>query len=316
MKQKFKDIKFNAASRQEIEQVNGIISEYQEKGYRLTLRQLYYQFVARGLPNNQSEYKRLGDIVSKGRWAGKIDWRAIEDRTRNLQGRTYASSSPQDVIESAGYGYTEDLWGSGQDHYVEVWIEKEALVGVISSICYHWRVPYFSCRGYNSDSAAYEAAGRFEWQIRNGIRPVILYLGDHDPSGLQMDADHFERLGQLSGYAIDFRRLALTMDQVEEYDLPPNLVKDTDSRSAEYEEEHGEGCWELDALDPSIISGLVDDGIKSVIDLEQWNKGLAVEEAVQNKIRDELKALAENFVCDIGDIGYGKARGCDRGTSC
>jgi hypothetical protein len=303
MEQKFKDIKFGAASLAKIEQVNGIISEFSGKGYSLTLRQLYYQFVARGLPNNQSEYKRLGDLVSKGRWAGKIDWSAIEDRTRNLQGRTYGSSDPQDIIQSAGYGYTEDLWGSGQDHYVEVWIEKEALVGVITGVCRRWRVPYFASRGYNSDSEAYAAAERFkrkiEWQ---GIRPVIFYLGDHDPSGLQMDVDHFERLGQLSGYAIDFRRLALTKEQIEEYDLPPNLVKDTDSRSAGYEEEHGDGCWELDALDPSIISGLVDQGIRSVIDLEQWEKGLAYEEAVQNKLREDMKALVENYVFDIGDI--------------
>jgi hypothetical protein len=120
-----------------------------------------------------------------------------------------------------------------------------------------------------------------------------------------MDADHFERLGQLSGYVIDFRRLALTRDQVEEHDLPPNPVKEADTRSAEYEEEHGGGCWELDALDPSIIGRLVNDGIKSVIDLEEWNKGLAAEEAIQNKLREELKAFAENFVCDIG---YGKDR--------
>jgi hypothetical protein len=311
MEQKFKDIKFGAASLAKIEQVNGIISEFSGKGYSLTLRQLYYQFVARGLPNNQSEYKRLGDLVSKGRWAGRIDWSAIEDRTRNLQGRTDGLSDPQSIIESAGYGYTEDLWGGGQDHYVEVWIEKEALVGVISSVCSDWRVPYFASRGYNSDSEAYAAARRFKGEIGRGIRPVIFYLGDHDPSGLQMDADHFERLGQLSGYAIDFRRLALTKEQIEEYDLPPNLVKDTDSRSAGYEEEHGDGCWELDALDPSIISGSVDQGIRSVIDLEQWEKGLAYEEAVQNKLREDMKALVENYVFDIGDIGdlgYGKAR--------
>jgi hypothetical protein len=311
MEQKFKDIKFSAASLAKIEQVNGIIREFRGKGYSLTLRQLYYQFVAKGLPNNQSEYKRLGDIVSKGRWAGLIDWSAIEDRTRNLEGRTYTTSDPQSMIESAGYGYTEDLWGGGQDRYVEVWIEKEALVGVITRVCSKWRVPYFASRGYNSDSEAYAAAQRFKMMIGLGYRPVIFYLGDHDPSGLQMDDDHFERLGQLSGYAIDFRRLALTKEQIEEYDLPPNMVKDTDSRSAGYEEDHGDGCWELDALDPSIISGLIDQGIRSVIDLDQWEKGLAYEEAVGNKLEADMKALAKNYVFDIGDIGdigYGKVR--------
>jgi hypothetical protein len=191
-----------------------------------------------------------------------------------------------------------------------VWIEKEALVGVITGVCRRWRVPYFASRGYNSDSEAYAAAGRFNHEIQRGIRPVIFYLGDHDPSGLQMDADHFERLGQLSGYAIDFRRLALTKEQIEEYDLPPNMVKDTDSRSTGYEEEHGDGCWELDALDPEVIAGLVNNAIKSVIDLEQWEKGKAVEEAVQNKLEADLKAFAKDYVCDIGDIGvgYGKVR--------
>jgi hypothetical protein len=290
MKEQFKEVSFNAASLEKIEQVNSIISEYQEKGYRLTLRQLYYQFVARGLPNKQSEYKRLGDIVSKGRWAGKIDWSAIEDRTRNLE-KLWPDDSPRDAIKGAAYGYREDLWRMGQDYYVEVWIEKEALVGVIDNVCRRWRVPYFACRGYNSDSEAYDAATRFKWQIRDGIRPVIFYLGDHDPSGIQMDADHYMRLGQLSGYEIEIRRLALTKEQVEEHRLPPNPVKKADSRSQSYELLHGGGCWELDALDPSIIAGLVRREIESVIDREEWDKGLAAE----REVKDKLLAIAEDF---------------------
>jgi hypothetical protein len=190
----------------------------------------------------------------------------------------------------------------GQDYYVEVWIEKEALVGVIERPCDEWRVPYFSCRGYNSGSEAYDGARRFKWKISDGIRPVIFYLGDHDPSGLQMDADHYKRLGQLSGYEIEIRRLALTKDQVEEHRLPSNPVKRTDTRSRDYELEHGGGCWELDALDPSIIAGLVEREIESVIDRKEWNKGLAAE----REVKDKLLAVAQDFDDDTSSKERGK----------
>src|ERR1700679_3041250 len=129
MREKFIERRFSAASSAIIETANGILEEYETQGLVLTLRQLYYQFVARGLiPNKQSEYKRLGSIINDGRLAGLIDWSMMEDRTRTL--RTISSwDSPGSIVDVVARQYQEDLWAS-QLFRPEVWIEKDALVGV------------------------------------------------------------------------------------------------------------------------------------------------------------------------------------------
>ena len=135
---------FSSSSLDIITQANEIIQEYQLDGLDLTLRQLYYQFVSRGLiPNKQTEYKRLGTIISNARLAGYIDWNAIEDRTRNLMGLTHWND-PGEIIKAARSSFMLDHW-TDQEYRVEVWIEKEALVGVIASICNKLDVPYFAC---------------------------------------------------------------------------------------------------------------------------------------------------------------------------
>src|SRR5882757_3288882 len=130
----YKEIKFSDASMALIKRCNGIITEYTGQGFRLTLRQLYYQLVSRDLiANKQTEYKRLGSVINDARLAGLIDWDMIEDRTRNV--RTIASwSDPADIIDTVARQYKEDLWES-QPYRVEVWIEKDALLGVIEPVC-------------------------------------------------------------------------------------------------------------------------------------------------------------------------------------
>jgi hypothetical protein len=147
----FTEHRFRSATLAAIEQANAIIAEFMAQGFVLTLRQLYYQFVARDLiENKQTEYKRLGTIIRDGRRAGLIDWSAIEDRTRRM--RFHASwSTPASIIKSAAFSYREDSWAD-QIYRPEVWIEKDALLGVIAGICGQWRVPYFACRGNNSET--------------------------------------------------------------------------------------------------------------------------------------------------------------------
>jgi hypothetical protein len=122
---------FRPDSQRIIEQAVEIIEDYTAQGFTLTLRQLYYQFVARDLiPNRQSEYKRLGSIINDARLAGLIDWDMIEDRTRNVR-KVSAWESPQEIVSAIAEQYKEDLW-AGQSQRVEVWIEKDALVGVVA----------------------------------------------------------------------------------------------------------------------------------------------------------------------------------------
>lgn len=280
MKQAFQEINFRKASLAVIEQANSIITSYQARGFTLTLRQLYYQFVSRDLiPNSQSEYKRLGKIVNDGRLAGKIDWSAIEDRTRNLK-RIPAWDSPSAIIDAVADQYQEDLWATQPD-YVEVWIEKDALVGVIESICKSRRVPYFACRGYASQSEVYDAGRRLASKHQN---TVILHLGDHDPSGLDMTRDIEERLNMFAGAgSVSVRRLALNMAQIEQYDPPPNPAKDTDARFENYQNEFGDSSWELDALDPTVIEDLISNELDEIIEPDAWEEAEA--EEAKNKAR-------------------------------
>lgn len=159
-----------------IMQADDIIAEYQEAGYKLTLRQLYYQFVARDLmANSDRNYKKLGDTISRAREAGLIDWNAIEDRTRNLQANAHWDH-PTEIVGACASQFQLDKW-EHQPHRVEVWIEKDALVGVIERVCKRLDVAYFSCRGYTSASEMWRAGRRLARYASAGQEPIVLHLG-------------------------------------------------------------------------------------------------------------------------------------------
>lgn len=277
--------RFNASSLAIIDQANRIIEEYQRQGFTLTLRQLYYQFVARDLiANKQTEYKRLGSIVSDGRLAGHIDWNAIEDRTRNLRGVQHWDS-PADIIDAAAKSFRYDKW-ENQPERVEVWIEKDALLGVIEGVCLELDVDYFACRGYSSQSEQWRAAKRFDGYGRQGQQVTVLHLGDHDPSGLDMTRDNDDRLDLLARYGIEVERLALNFDQVTQYGPPPNPTKLTDSRARDYLNRYGGECWELDALEPQVIADLIRDAVLERRDEDLWQAAVDREADAQDRLQD------------------------------
>jgi hypothetical protein len=273
---------FSDGSLEVIAQANAICADYQAQGFDLTLRQLYYQFVSRGLiANRQTEYKRLGDIVNNGRLAGLIDWDYIVDRTRNLQSLAHWRT-PQQIIDAVSRQYRHDLWAR-QPYRVEVWIEKDALVGVIAGACERNDVPYFSCRGYTSQSELHGAAMRLVGYEKNGQDTVVIHLGDHDPSGVDMTRDIQDRL-RLFGSRAEVHRIALTMGQVEQYDPPPNPAKLTDSRATGYMAEHGDESWELDALDPATLDTLVEEEILSWRSDPLWDESTVRQERQRRRL--------------------------------
>jgi hypothetical protein len=136
--------------------------------------------------------------------------------------------------------------------------------------------------------------------IRGGHeRVVVLHLGDHDPSGLDMSRDIRERLqlfasghlGWTDAQRIEVRRIALNFDQVEEYDPPPNPAKLTDSRGAGYVAEHGYESWELDALEPRVLAGLIDEAIADVVDMDL----LEERRGDQERERERLQAVSDQW---------------------
>lgn len=287
-KQKYVDIKFRDKSLELIQLVNSVIAEYEAQGYELTLRQVYYQLVARGyIPNNERSYKNLGNLINDGRLAGLIDWFAIVDRTRYIRNNSHWES-PESVIESAKYSYMLDRWEQ-QPNYVEVWVEKDALIGIVSQICRKLDVPHFSCRGYTSQSEMWSAAQRFKRQYYREGR-YIIHLGDHDPSGIDMSRDIQERI-ELFGADVEVKRVALTMDQIATYNPPPNPTKLTDARSSGYIQEFGYECWELDALEPKIITSLIRNEVTALMDEDLFN-----ERAAKEKLdKANIQKIADNY---------------------
>lgn len=291
---KYQDINFRNGSLALIDQANVIIDEYAAQGFDLTLRQLYYQFVARDIiPNQQSQYKRLGSVINDGRLAGLISWTAIVDRTRNLL-RNSHWASPAALVSQASSWYGEDCWHD-QTNRIEVWIEKDALLGVIEGVCRKNDCAYFSCRGYTSQSEMWVAAQRLITYQRADQWVHIIHLGDHDPSGIDMSRDINDRLRLFcEGHGFNpptIHRIALNMDQVNQYDPPPNPTKLTDTRAPAYIAQYGHNSWELDALDPATLAGLIEVKIKSLRDAELWNNALVHEQA--GKVR--LTELAETM---------------------
>jgi hypothetical protein len=300
-----------------VEQIAAICREYAAAGYPFTLRGLYYQLVGRGVThgwptgdNTTRTYKRIIDLVTKGRMAGLIDWDHIVDNERNLRGNSHWSS-PGDIIDSAAWGYRRDKW-IGQPRRVEVWVEKEALSNVIGRTASAADVDYFACKGYVSISEIWKAAHRLGGYFRVDQAVTILHLGDHDPSGIDMSRDIQDRLttflagdmartGRRSRMPwlsaddgapwLEVRRIALTMEQVEQYDPPPNPAKLTDSRAESYIAEHGDESWELDALAPPVIDALISAEIDGIRDLRLFQE-VADQEAAE---REELTTAARRW---------------------
>jgi hypothetical protein len=274
MKRCYVHKQFGLVALKVIDDANSIIEEYTQKGFTLTLRQLYYQFVSRDLlPNTQQNYKRLGSVINDARLAGLIDWEALEDRTRNLE-KLAVWDNPAEIVHACARQFRTDWWQK-QPYYIEAWIEKDALIGVLEAACTPLQIPYLSCRGYTSASEMWRASQRIGQAIDAGRTALILHLGDHDPSGIDMSRDITERIRLfLSGDGRDpdrfeLSRLALSMDQVETYNPPPNPAKTTDTRYAAYQQVYGEESWELDALDPEVIRDLINDTVNPLLNQNQ-----------------------------------------------
>lgn len=284
----YKEIKFQQKSLDLIQLVNQVVDEYSAQGYELTLRQAYYQLVARGyIPNNERSYKNIGNLINDGRLAGLIDWYSITDRTRNLRGNSHWEK-PEDVIASARYSYLLNKW-EGQPNYVEVWVEKDALVDIVGQACRPLDTPYFSCRGYTSQSEMWSAAQRFIRQSNRENR-IIIHLGDHDPSGIDMTRDIQERLWMF-GADVEVKRVALTMNQIDTYNPPPNPAKLSDSRCEKYIDQFGDESWELDALEPKVITDLITDEVTAFRDDEIYQAVCDKE----SREKEELKMLERNY---------------------
>lgn len=270
-----------------IRQADDIITRYQGQGFRLSVRQLYYQFVQANLiDNTQASYKQLAQLISRARLAGFLDWDAIEDRNRWCHfRRTYSSS--QEALAEAHASFCIDKWES-QPNHVEVTVEKAALEGVLIPVCERLQVRFHANRGYSSSSALYDLGKRLHAKRAEGKACTVIALFDHDPSGLNMGQDLLKRLQLFSQGSLTVLRIALSRSQVDRHNLPPNPAKESDSRFEAYQREHGDHSWELDALDPGLLAKMLERAILSLRDDQLWKEAVSMEEDMREQL--ELEA--------------------------
>lgn len=302
---------FTPAAMGVVRAADRICAQYANQGLRLSLRQLYYRFIAtdafpdtryftdgkvdpgntsgRGTKNCQQNYKWLGNLVADARVAGLIDWSHIEDRGRAASGGDDGYGNPERAIRIIEQAYHITHW-DGQPEHVQVWVEKDALSEVIRQACDPWDVSYTACKGSPSHSLVHDAARQLINYENRGIATRILYLGDHDPTGIDIPRDIQERL-RLFRSDCKVERIALTMEQVEQYDPPPNYAKESDSRFNDYVEQYGTDCWELDALEPQVLVDLVDSHIRQHVDEDLRQERLDQED----RDRRILTATTDNW---------------------
>ncbi len=266
---------------EKLEVVNGIIEEFQNKGYRLTLRQLYYQLVSRDLiDNKKSEYAKLSTLLVKGRMGGLVDWDAIEDRLR-VPKFPYQADDIADAMDDIIYSYRLDRQ-KGQEKYIELWVEKDALSSVLQPLTKKYHVRLMVNRGYSSCTAMRDAYLRIQ---SANASATILYLGDHDPSGLDMVRDITERLNEF-GVFPEVKHIGLTKEQINEFNPPPNPARVEDPRAENYIAEHGYVSWEVDALSPETLNELIKSEIEGLLDMDKFNEVIEQEEIDKDKMRE------------------------------
>lgn len=269
--------------------VNKIIEEYLAQGYQMTLRQLYYVLVSRAtIPNTVREYQKLSNLLKKGRMAGIVDWSAIEDRTR-VPYLSYWARDKEAAMNDTVEQYKLDRQ-RGQDNYIELWVEKDALSGVLKRKTDYYHVQLMVNRGYSSCSAMYQSYRRFGRAAMEGRDGYILYLGDHDPSGLDMIRDITDRMREF-GLNPTVRHIGLTAKQIKKYDPPPNVAKKTDPRAKWYLEKFGDISWEVDALPPDILHEVITEHIEGLIDIDLFEEVMEEEE----KDKEDLQKIVKKF---------------------
>jgi hypothetical protein len=243
-----------------------------EAGRPMTVRQVFYQATVRGLVEKaESGYAKVQTDLTVMRRAGELPYDWLADNTR-WQRKPNTFDSVEDALQETARFYRKALW-KDIDTYVEIWLEKDALSGVIYPITEMYDVPLMVARGYASLSFLYSAAEA----INELTVPTYIYhLGDFDPSGVNAGEKIEETLRELAPDAdITFERVAVTPEQINDWDLPTRPTKKSDTRSKAF----GEISVELDAIEPNQLRSLVQETIEQHLPAEQFEVLKAAEES-------------------------------------
>lgn len=274
-----------------------------EREHPMTVRQLFYRLVSVAvIKNSRADYQKVSKVMTKAREDGRVDYQWIVDRSR-------PEYVPNVFKDLAGYGraihrsYRKDNWES-QPNYVELWCEKDSVTGSIQDITDELGITLRVGRGFQSATRVYEIAPLFS-KIKKP--KIVFYLGDHDPSGQDIERDLRERVTtkleaarrasfltelakasddhhqslidkfNFSEVPFSLERLAIFAEDIKKFKLPPLRIKDSDSRARQFCKQHGRDCVELDALPPSELRRRIRSVVEAEMDMEAWKRAVEVE---------------------------------------
>jgi hypothetical protein len=269
----------------------------------LTLRQIYYQMVGKGyIENNVSQYGMLSKLLKHARIERYIKWEDIEDRVRTYHDLTGWQTSERFIKASLdGFlkNYQRDLLQS-QNVYPEIWIEKDALSSIFTRASSPYTIPVVVCRGFSSVSFLNDYKVRLSYYP--GKKPILLYFGDFDPSGVEMlTAMETTLKDELNVDGIEFKRIALLKEDIYTYKLPhsPEALKKTDTRARKHIAEYGELAVELDALSPPVLQAKIKTAIEDVLDMDSFIEERDTESFEfdkLNRIKEEVGFLVHKYL--------------------
>jgi len=252
-----------------------------QQGPPMTVRGLFYALEMLGLvPKSEAGYRAVAYQVLQMRRLGMLPYNFIADGTRWVRKPT-TYSGLQACLERTKEAYRRALWDD-QPVYVEIWCEKDAVAGVLLDVTDPWDVPLYVCRGYSSETFTFNAAETLKAQ---GKPAYIYYVGDLDPSGWNISESIQRRLSEF-GARFTFKRLAITPEQVDMWQLPTRLPKPGDTRAKNWKLP----CVEVDALPANRLRQLCEQAITAHIDPYVYEQTLRIE-AEERRSLEEIAGL-------------------------
>jgi hypothetical protein len=279
-------IKRTRATKAEVEARREALLEIVDAGKPMTVRQVFYQATVRGLVEKaESGYAKVQTDLTKMRRDGSLPYDWLADNTR-WQRKPRTFNSVEDALRDTAAFYRKSLW-TDADCYVEIWLEKDALAGVVLPVTSMNDVPLMVARGYASLSFLYSAA---EYINELEVPTYIYHLGDFDPSGVNAGEKIEETLRELAPDAdITFERIAVTEEQITDWDLPTRPTKASDTRAKSF---GSSLSVELDAIEPNRLRAIVQEAIEQHLPTEQFEALKAAEQSERDVIRRLVGGLA------------------------
>lgn len=280
----------------------------------MTLRQLHYAIFSRkeiDYTNTQKDYRRLSRVTTEARRAYReweLSWTPgskppefsfpgswIVDETREAE-RVSVWNNAADYIETVKCAYRRDNW-QDQPNYCEIWSEKGTVLSSIRPVARQWGVTLRVCHGFGSTGMESDTGVFFEALPKN---ITVFYLGDHDPSGHCIEEDMHRRVMVSSGKTFRMVRLAIHGEDIRLFNLPPQLVKNTDTRARSFREKYGNmaATVELDALPVDELRYRIETAVQELLDLDLWERQLRIQQ-----VEFESIARIADIVKNLPQIG-------------